>query len=92
MSSLLRRSAGSFSVIEHQLETMLAEQLTHETGQRPSPGERRSWSRSLPVLAGDLVDAGLSEVEMLIEYRLPLTSKRADVILAGVGAKTGEPV
>lgn len=91
MSSLLRKSAGSFSVVEHQLEVLLAEQLAYQTGQRPSPGERRSWARSLPVVAADLVDAGLSGVEMLMEYRLPLTSKRADVVLAGVGAKTGEP-
>lgn len=49
----------------------------------------RSWDRSLPVLAGDLVDAGLGDLEMLIEYQLPLTSKRADVVLAGVDRRTG---
>lgn len=91
MSSLVRRSAGTFSVVENQLEAMLAEQLTIQTGQRPSPGERRSWARSLPVLAADLVEAGLPGVEMLMEYRLPLTSKRADVVLAGVGRETGDP-
>ena len=30
-------------------------------------------------------------VEMLIEYRLPLTSKRADVVLAGRSSRTGRP-
>jgi hypothetical protein len=50
----------------------------------PSPSERKSWERSLPILARDLIDAGLSQVEMLVEYQLPLTSKRADVVLAGV--------
>ncbi|QXJ26344.1 DUF2075 domain-containing protein [Actinomadura graeca] len=54
-----------------------------------SPSEVRSWERSLPVLAQDLVEAGLGEVEMLIEYRLPLTSKRADVVLAGTDRRTG---
>ena len=42
-----------------------------------------SWRRSLPVLAADLCEAGLGDVEMLIEYHLPLTSQRADVVLAG---------
>ena len=28
---------------------------------------------------------------MLVEQRLPLTSKRADVVLAGVDARTGNP-
>ena len=58
MSSLLRQSAGSFSVVEHQLEALLAEQLATRTGQWPSPAERRSWSRSLPALAADLISAG----------------------------------
>jgi hypothetical protein len=49
----------------------------------------KSWDRSLPVLARDLIDAGLDQVEMLVEYRLPLTSKRADVVLAGVDRRTG---
>lgn len=35
------------------------------------------------------MDAGLGNVEMLIEYQLPLTSKRADVVLAGVDRRTG---
>lgn len=61
------------------------------TGRYPSPGERRSWSRSLPVLAADLHDAGLTGVEMLVEFQLPLTSKRADVVLAGVDRRTGNP-
>lgn len=91
MSSLVRRSAGTFSAIERQVEQMLAEQLTAATGQRPSPSERRSWARSLPTLAADLTQAGLPGVEMLMEYRLPLTSKRADVVLAGVGRRTGKP-
>ena len=54
-----------------------------------SPAERRAWDRSLPVLAHDLVQAGLSQIEMLIEYQLPLTSQRADVVLAGQDRRTG---
>ncbi|NHI20637.1 DUF2075 domain-containing protein [Phycicoccus endophyticus] len=59
------------------------------TGQSASPAERRSWERSLPALRADLLDAGLDHVEMLIEYQLPLTSKRADVVLAGRHPETG---
>lgn len=50
----------------------------------PGLSERRSWRNSLPVLARDLRDVGLSQVEVLLEHRLPLSSKRADVVLAGV--------
>ena len=65
--------------------------MTIRTGQRPSPGERRSWQRSIPALRADLVSAGLFDVEMLFEYQLPLTSRRADVVLVGQHPKTGGP-
>jgi hypothetical protein len=58
-------------------------------GSGAGPSERVSWLRSLTVLGRDLVDAGLSRVEVLVEYQLPLTSKRADVVLAGRHPRTG---
>ena len=56
-------------------------------GTAPVRAEKRSWERGLPVLAQDLVDAGLGSVEMLVEYQLPLSSKRVDVVLAGVNKR-----
>ncbi|MFC7548945.1 DNA/RNA helicase domain-containing protein [Plantactinospora sp. GCM10030261] len=55
-----------------------------------NPAERRSWKGSLPVLAQDLLDAGLGDVEVLVEYQLPLTSRRIDAVLAGVDPRTGD--
>ncbi|MBG0821153.1 DUF2075 domain-containing protein [Planomonospora sp. ID91781] len=75
---------------EAALAEQISEHLRVTTGRGPSPSEARSWERSLPALARDLADAGLGKVEMLIEYKLPLTSKRADVVLAGVHPRTGE--
>ena len=77
--------------MEARIAQHLSEAMSYSIGTLPSAAEARSWERSLPVVAADLKDAGLDGVEMLIEYRLPLTSKRADVVLAGVGARTGEP-
>lgn len=71
------------------VEQLLA-QMLYRTGRHPAPAEQWSWKRSLPVLAADLVDAGLGDVEMLVEYHLPLTSQRADVVLAGTHPRTGE--
>lgn len=65
------------------------EQMLFRTGHRAAAAEQKSWSRSLPVLARDLQDADLGGVDMLIEYHLPLTSQRADVVLAGVHPKNG---
>ena len=82
----LAEIAGSGSVAEAMLEQML---IKH--GHRASPGEVKSWRRSLPLLAQDLVQAGLGDVEVLVEYRLPLTSRRADAIIAGQHPRTGAP-
>ena len=89
--TLYRQSVRGFSAVEHHFADLIAEQMTIRTGSRPSPGERRSWERSIPALRADLVSAGLLDVEMLFEYQLPLTSKRADVVLAGQHPKTGGP-
>src|SRR4051812_19247166 len=70
---------------------MLMEQYAHRLRSRPNPAEVRSWERSLYQLSGDLIEAGLDGVEALVEYQLPLTSKRADVVLAGVHPRTGRP-
>lgn len=86
---LLRSSVRGFSALEHHLADRLAEQMSIQTGHAPSPGERRSWERSLPALHADLLSVGLDDVEILVEYQLPLTSKRADVVLAGVHPRTG---
>ena len=68
---------------------LIFEQMLHQAGVRAGPGERRSWERSVPVLARDLVEAGLGQVEVLLEHRLPLSSRRVDAILAGRHPATG---
>lgn len=89
--TLYRQSVRGFSAVEHHFADLIAEQMITRTGQRPSAAERRSWQRSIPALRADLVAAGLDDVEMMVEYQLPLTSKRADVILAGRHPQTGGP-
>ncbi|PWJ26230.1 hypothetical protein ATK17_2377 [Branchiibius hedensis] len=89
--TLYRTTAEALSGHEEMLVKHLAEQMTITTGRSPAPGERHSWSRSIPALRADLISAGLGSVEMLIEYQLPLTSKRADVVLVGRHPRTGGP-
>ena len=90
---LYRASAARLrSEIESEtLVPTLTEQFRHRLGYSPAPGEVRSWERSLQVLSADLVEAGLDQVEALVEYQLPLTSKRADVVLCGSHPRTGAP-
>ena len=72
------------------VETMLQQYMSdYQTAVGES--EQRSWRNSLPALAEDLAAAGLDAVDVLLEYALPLTSQRADVILAGTHPQTGNP-
>lgn len=88
--TVFRRTAESLlSPLEIKLSELIAQHLRMSDGLVTSASEHRSWDRSLPLLAHDLQEAGLGQVEMLIEYKLPLTSKRADVVLAGVDRRTG---
>jgi hypothetical protein len=92
--ALLRRSAASLAALADRTsvaEVMFEQTLRDQLMSRPSPGERRSWERSLPVLAHDLVQAGLGNVEVLVEHRLPLSSRRVDAILAGCHPITRRP-
>lgn len=85
-ASSLLIDAGTDSFIEKMLQAGVHTRLG-----RASPAEQASWRSSLPVLARDLHDAGLDQVEVLVEHTLPLTSKRADVVLAGVHPTTRRP-
>lgn len=91
--ALLRASAARLaawtpfdSAVEQMTEQMLYRQM-----RRPSPAEQRSWGRSIPALARDLMDAGLGQAEVLLEQQLPLTSRRVDAIITGQHPKTGRP-
>ncbi|GAA3129105.1 DUF2075 domain-containing protein [Streptomyces rectiviolaceus] len=90
---LFRESAESVAAraLEGSLFLHLTEQFVHTHGYKPGISEVRSWERSIPALTGALLDAGLGQVEVMLEYALPLTSKRADAVLAGVHPRTGEP-
>ncbi len=91
--ALIRRSAAALAALADQgsVAELMFEQSLYGFGPRPSPSETRSWQRSVPVLARDLLEAGLGGVEVLLEHRLPLSSRRIDAILAGCNPRNGEP-
>src|SRR5215469_6919005 len=91
--ALVRRSASGLAAFAKNgsLAELIFEQMLHEHAGWAGQSERRSWDRSLPVLANDLIEAGLGEVEVLLEHRLPLSSRRVDAILAGEHPRTGAP-
>ncbi|MFD6355061.1 DNA/RNA helicase domain-containing protein [Nocardia tengchongensis] len=89
----LIRGSARYLLTEAQagrLHQLLSEQARHQWEHQVGVGEVRSWMRSLPPLLNELVDAGLGDVEVLLEHKLPHSPKRVDVILCGVHPRTGE--
>ncbi|MFE6955537.1 nuclease-related domain-containing protein [Streptomyces sp. NPDC057696] len=59
------------------------QQFTNVFGFAPSQDEIRSWQRSWPALMSPLCSAGLGELHVLLEYSLPATGERIDVLIIG---------
>jgi len=93
MFLLYRASARTVAAMasDRSLFRQMSEQFVHLHGYHPGTSETRSWERSIPALAAALNEAGLGDVEVMLEYALPLNSKRADAVLSGVHPATGEP-
>lgn len=92
-AALARGSAEA--VADEALSGRLTELLTGEFvrvhGHRPAPGDVRVWEQGVPALAAALCEAGLPQVEMLIDYVLPMSSKHVDVVVAGLGPAAESP-
>jgi hypothetical protein len=69
----------------------LAAQMLFQMGNSPSPAERRSWENSLIEISELFIQCGLGDVNLLVEYQLPYSSKRIDVIALGSSPKNETP-
>ena len=93
MSALLRESANRIKemALSKTLVEKLSAQMLFQMGNSPSPAEKRSWENSLIEISEVLIQCGLGEVNLLVEYQLPYSSKRVDVIALGSDPKTQSP-
>src|SRR3990167_6324463 len=69
-------------VIQNQVADKIAKNFEgyfHRVNER----EYRSWAISLQILNNSFVYAGLKENYLLVEYQLPYSSKRIDVLVFG---------
>jgi uncharacterized protein len=58
---------------------------------KPSLGEQKAWRKSFSRLAADLVDAGLGEIDVFLEYEIDAAGVRGDAVLSGRHPVSGEP-
>lgn len=92
--SALQMKSGEFiaaaSDPESLVEQLLSTQLD-SSRPRSAAAEQTSRRNSLPVLAEDLAAAGLFDVDVFLEFPLPMSSQRIDALLAGTHPVTGNP-
>lgn len=67
----------------NELAPVMHESFVRYLGYSPSESEVRSWTRSLRELAYRLQGAGIDKAAIVVEYRLPQTSRRLDAMLIG---------
>lgn len=85
------RREFSHDVLSNNIEQVILDAFRAKLGQRPSPSEIRSWKNSLQYVH-NVLDYGETpdDAGVAIEYRVPLTSKRVDLILSGADGNDRE--
>jgi hypothetical protein len=72
------------NTFKHDIEDLILDAYRKRTGRRVSPAEIRSWKASLVEMAKVLNDDVIPEdCGVAIEYGIPQTSKRIDVLVSG---------
>jgi len=69
--------------IQNKLADILREQFLQQFGYHPSQNEIMSWRNSLFRLSDILERQNLSDQGIMVEYKLPLSAKRIDVVIYG---------
>jgi len=70
-------------VMQNCVADRAAEKYTAHYNRKPASSEYRSWQNSLPILNQAFRYADLKDNKILLEYELPYSSQRIDVLLFG---------
>lgn len=73
-----------------RIANLLSDRFFDEFRYRPAPSEVTSWRNSLAAMANVLQLADLRDQGVLVELKLPLSSKRLDVMVTGSNRTTGD--
>ena len=83
-------SGLSTDFIQDNIHNRIAEKLKdaffRQYRHNPAPSEVSSWRNSLRAVSQVIGNAGLNDHGILLEYQLPMSSKRLDVMICGQDA------
>jgi hypothetical protein len=71
------------AVLENQIADLIGRSYERYYRHRPSPSEHRSWQQSFNFLKNSFEYTGLIDNKIIIEYELPYSTRRIDVLLFG---------
>jgi len=85
-------SGSTKQLVEDSMLNRIADKLKNsffdQMGFNPSPAEVRSWRNSLRAMSQVVQYADLMDHGVMLEYQLPLTSKRLDCLFSGHDSDT----
>ncbi len=79
-------------VMQNRIADRAAEKYRAHYKRNPGDSEYRSWQSSLAILNNSFNYAGLKDNRILVEYELPYSSQRIDVMLFGKDSKEQDNV
>jgi len=69
--------------VHNRLTDALWEAFRYSYRRDPGPSEVNSWPNSLRAISGAFGTGGLTDNSVILEYELPLSSKRLDCMILG---------
>jgi len=82
----------SSDVMQNCIADRAAEKYMAHYHRRPVDSEYRSWAYSLAILNNSFQYAGLKDSHVVVEYELPYSSKRIDVLVFGTNDKNEDSI
>ena len=69
--------------VHNQIAGKLSDAFIKHYRYKPSPSEVNSWRNSLRAVSGVFQEANLNDHGVILEFQLPLTSRRLDCLICG---------
>ena len=76
----------SNDVTNNRLADCIKQNFTSHYHKNPNESEYRAWQQSLNILNNSFLSSSLVENKIIVEFELPYSSRRIDVLLFGTGA------
>ncbi|MDP1694488.1 MAG: hypothetical protein Q8L34_03025, partial [Candidatus Woesearchaeota archaeon] len=91
---LYEGSVGQFrdDVLQNKIGDLISRKYEEHYGRSVNPSEFNSWNVSLNFMKNALDFSGLHENRIIVEYELPYSSRRIDVLLFGKSVKNEDNI